>query len=362
MKKTVIFPSLCIAFTALCTGPIYGATPTPAAQMLFDKPRDAAIIVNNRILAKVNGKPISVVDLMKQMDLVFYRQYAEYALVAEARLQFYQASWKKVLKETIDKELILAEAEEKKIPVSAGDVRQEMEEQLGPNIIETLDKAGITMSEARAMVKADITMRRMTSYLLYTKALKNATPEAIRQAYDKYSKDEKNQLPSIWDYQVISVRHPSKEKGAFVAKHIYALIALNPPTSSLADVVKNIPLDDPEAAVNVSETFHTDPKEISPAYKQVLETLAINTYSQPVEQKGKSDKSVIHRIFYLKAKNEGGAPPFNQVASQIKDQLISMAMEKETEVYLQGLRKKYGISEQHLKEMVPDNFTPFTLR
>src|ERR1700733_15248143 len=69
--------------------------------------QEPQIVVNNRIIAKINGKPISVMDLMKKMDILFYRQYPQYASLVMARYQFYQANWSYVLSEMIDKELIL---------------------------------------------------------------------------------------------------------------------------------------------------------------------------------------------------------------------------------------------------------------
>ena len=41
--------------------------------MSFNEPEH--LIVNNRILAKVNGKTISVVDVMKKMDVFLNRAY-----------------------------------------------------------------------------------------------------------------------------------------------------------------------------------------------------------------------------------------------------------------------------------------------
>ncbi len=35
------------------------------------------IVINNRILLKVNGKSITVMDVVRKMDLLFYRQYPE---------------------------------------------------------------------------------------------------------------------------------------------------------------------------------------------------------------------------------------------------------------------------------------------
>ncbi len=79
------------------------------------------IAVNNKILAKVNGKVISTVDIMKKMDMQFYKRFPQYVTSVEARYQFYLANWGHVLQEFIDKELILADAAESKIEVSSGD-------------------------------------------------------------------------------------------------------------------------------------------------------------------------------------------------------------------------------------------------
>ncbi|MBA3815063.1 MAG: SurA N-terminal domain-containing protein, partial [Parachlamydiaceae bacterium] len=133
MNNKYIFKSL-LAFGSLCTPLLLKADP-----FLFNTEQELQIVVNNRILAKVNGKAISVMDLMKKMDLLFYRQFPQYISSAQARYQFYQANWKHLLEEIIDKELILADAQDAKIPISAGDVRQEMEVLFGPNIISNLD-------------------------------------------------------------------------------------------------------------------------------------------------------------------------------------------------------------------------------
>jgi hypothetical protein len=86
-------------------------------EALFDanKKNGPKIVINNRILGRVNGKPISTYDLMKKMDVSFFRQYPEYASSIEARFQYYEMVWKSALAEMIDKQLILADAQESKI-------------------------------------------------------------------------------------------------------------------------------------------------------------------------------------------------------------------------------------------------------
>ena len=80
------------------------------------------ISINNRILARVNGKPLTTYDLVKKMDLAFYKQYPQYASSNMARFQFYQQGWSYVLDDLITEELILADAKESHIEVSAGDL------------------------------------------------------------------------------------------------------------------------------------------------------------------------------------------------------------------------------------------------
>src|SRR5665647_2210950 len=86
---------------------------------------ESKIFVNNRILARVNGKPISAYDVMKKMDIIFFKQFPEYMSSTEARFQFYTYNWAHELEEMVTKELILADAKESKVEVSGGDLRQE---------------------------------------------------------------------------------------------------------------------------------------------------------------------------------------------------------------------------------------------
>ena len=121
MKRTILLP---LTLLALLTASIEAAAPQ---NLMMTQEETMRITVNNRVLANVNGKPITVIDVMKRMDLVFLKQFAEYTNSPSARHQFYMANWKRTLNELIDKELILCDAKEMKMEVASGDVRQEME-------------------------------------------------------------------------------------------------------------------------------------------------------------------------------------------------------------------------------------------
>src|SRR6202034_4472157 len=70
MKRTLFF--LSFSFFSLA-----GVLSDSPALLSYDEPQD--IVIYNRILAKVNGKTISVIDVMKKMDLFLQRYYPNYA-------------------------------------------------------------------------------------------------------------------------------------------------------------------------------------------------------------------------------------------------------------------------------------------
>jgi hypothetical protein len=320
------------------------------------------IVVNNRILAKVNGTPISVFDLMKKMDVVFYREYPEYSSSKMARYQFYMANWKVVLQDQINKELINADAEDNKLVVSNGDVRQEMESTFGPNIIANLDKIGMTMDEAWKIVKGDIVLRRMMMIRVNSNALRQVGPLEVRKAYDKYAQE--NLKLDEWHYYVISVRDKDAEKGSRVAKRIEELIKDNPTLSfpEMAEMVRALPNVDSSIAVNVSEELVHNDLQLSPAYKMVLTSMEPETYTEALPQKSRADNKMVYRIFYLKEKVAGGLPDFAEVELELRDRLLNEAVEKESALYIKRLQKHYGVSENMVKEIIAGDFQPFSLQ
>jgi antitoxin component of RelBE/YafQ-DinJ toxin-antitoxin module len=324
--------------------------------------KEPQIIVNNRILAKANGKAISVVDLMKKMDLLFYRQFPQYTNSSMARYQFYLANWQGVLSELIDRELIMADAAESKLTVSPGDVRQEMETMFGPNIIENLDKVGLTFEEAYQMVLSDITLKRMMYFRVQSKAINQTTPQKILDYYDKIAKD--NIRDNEWIYRVITVRHKDPTKAAETANTVKNL--LDEDKVSFADLPQKlkelIPESPKQPAVTVSEEYHTNEKELSDAFKTNLEALQPDSFSMPLPQKSRSDNSTVVRIFYLKEIKPGGVIPFKELEAKIKQILFEEAMEKESKTYLTKLRQHFDAQEGQIQELIDSDYQPFVLK
>lgn len=312
------------------------------------------VVVNNRILAKVNGKAISVIDLMKKMDILFYREFPQYASFPEARFQFYEANWKPILQELIDKELIIADAEENKMPVSSGDVRQEMERLFGPNIIANLDKINMSFDEAWKIIQGDILLHRMLFVRVNSKALRQITPSDVYAYYQEFAK-ENVKLPT-WSYQVISIRDKDPSNGAVTANIVYHLLSEEKvPLADLPTKLEEIPLIS-SSKINVSDLFVHTEKEMAPSYKDIVEKLAADTYSAPVIQQSK-DKSKVFRLFYLKESSPGGAPPFCEVEGILKEKLIEKEVAERAKAYVKKMREHFDI-----QEMAPADFVPFVLK
>lgn len=314
--------------------------------------------INNRVLAVVNGKPITVVDVMKKMDMIFHQQFREYSDNIEARHQFYSMQWKRVLQELIDKEVILADAIENQLPITNGDVRQEMETLFGPNIIASLDQMDMGYDEAFEMVKGDLLIRRMMMMRVNLKAMRKVTPQTVQQHYEEFAKE--NVVPARWTYQVISVRHPDSKVGADVAQTAYALLGAEIALGQLKTRLESVGVVN-DAVVNVSQTFDLAEGEVSPNNLEVLKTLGVNEYSKPVAEQSRKDNSLVHRIYYLVNKEEGGAVPFTDAEKKIYNKLMDDAIELESIAYLKKLRQHYGVSETLLKDLTVDEFKPFEL-
>lgn len=354
MKK-LLFITGALLQLQLCTATLQ-AQVNP---FLLAQEEKAHIVVNNRILARIHEKSISVVDLMKKLDVFFYREFPQYTSSKVARFQFYQANWKSVLEELIDKELILADAEENKLPISNGDVRQEMERLFGPNIIANLDKVGLSFDDAWKIVQGDLTIRRMMYMRVNSKAMRQVTPQDIWAAYEEHV--QKVIRPDKWTYKVISIRAKDPEDGALAANLAYNMLTEDKtPLDKLSELLKKQPHGD-KVQVNVSEEFNHIDKEVSENYKSTLSSLENQQYSPPIAQKSR-DKSTVFRIFYLDTHVVGGAVSFQEAEPKVKDKLIEIAAAKESEVYLNKLRKHFDINSDDIKAITSGDFQPFVLK
>ncbi|MGM0440078.1 MAG: peptidylprolyl isomerase [Chlamydiota bacterium] len=317
------------------------------------------ITVNNRVLAKINGTPITMMDVVKQMDIFFHHNFPEYKDSFQARFQFYSTNWQHFLQELIDRELIIADAQEKKMEIADGDIRQELEGNFGPNVAETIDSLGMTYQEAWRLVKSDIILRRMMMYMVNSKAFNQVSPREIRHAYREYK--EQTLKNDQWRYQVITIRSSDAEHGKVIASEAYRLLneeSISP--KKLTELLRENDLLHETDKLSVSHKFKHASDTLSEAYRQVLSGMQPSSYSQPIGQTSRNNQ-LVYRIFYLDGYQAPQVAPLKEVEENIKEKMVDKATNDEANKYLTKLRKRFHVDNQHLAEMIPPNYEPFTI-
>ncbi|MBY0529214.1 MAG: SurA N-terminal domain-containing protein [Rhabdochlamydiaceae bacterium] len=383
MKKN---RALVLAFTLLSSAPQWADTPS-----LLTAENHESLIVYNRILAKINDKTLSVIDVMKKMDLFLQRNYPELVDSKVARFQFYSSQWRDTLAQMIDQELMIADAERLELKVSDAEVREEMLERFGPTIMATLDKLGLSYEEARSMIHSEMIVQRMMWFRVNSKALNTVNPQDIKDAYKQFCL--KNPALEQWKYQVLSVRSPKSELCEAIAHRAFDIlhsaqapdsmhdIAANPmPVQTISEKnetanavhyanlnlaleqLKNEATEENQLTISVSSDLDVDEKSIADAHKEVLKTLTPGTFSAPIAQVSRVDQSVVYRIFHLKEHSKKEVPQFESISDKLKDSLLEQAVGRENSLYITKLRERLGYDEKHMLESLPDDFQPFALK
>lgn len=351
MKKLLIIFFLSILVPSF-------ANPFMPSGLDFGGEMPTEVAVRNRILLKVTGKPVSVMDITKKMDLLFYRQFPEMASSVVARYQFYMANFNAMLTSVIEDHMVLADAEEKKITVSDGDVREEMESLFGPDVVLNIDSMGLTFEDVWKLLKTELTVKKMSTIMVRSKAIAEVTPKQIRQRYEEIVQE--NPGEDKWRYQVLTIRSSMAEEAQRVTQA--ALSLLNEQNCALEMLVEEFDDDSEIVKVSLSEEYERSDRELSLAHRAVLQTLEVGAHSSPIVQESKKGNEEIVRIFVLKEHEKGEPISFRDAEDKIHAELTQKAMVRHSISYLEKLRQQYGITDSYLKTMIPDDFVPFELK
>jgi hypothetical protein len=323
------------------------ALPSQFDEFSFEQNYPQHLIVNNRILLKINGKAITVMDVVKKMDLLFYQQYPDLAASTLARYQFYTSAWRMILGAVIDDYLIMEDAEEKKITVNDGEVREELERIFGPDVVINIDKLGMSLDEAFDLLKTDLIVQKMTSIMVRSKAMTDVHPIVVKQRYEKVRAE--NPPLNYWVYRILSIRGPNHET---VAQKAYQMITEQ--GVSFEKVTQSV--EEEGVELTYSEEYKQKESDLSLSYRAILETLSAGVASAPVSNQK------VSRLFCFKGIEKMEPPAFKEVEEGIKRELTQEAMVRYNQEYRQKLRKLHGLTETYLSSVIPDDLQPFNLR
>lgn len=327
--------------------------------LAFSHEKEPEILVQNRILATINGKNISVYDVMKKMDVFLARHYPEEAKSNVSRLQFFNQSWHTILNQLIDNELILADSERLEIKIPDAKIRETIHERFGPNVMASLDELEITLDEAWKMIYTEMAVQQVSWYRVYKKAQDQTGPEDIKASFKQYLIT--NPPKEEWKYQVLSIRAKTEQLGSVFAQKAQALIRNEPlPFESLAKILQESN-EDNTATITLSDEYSVESKDLSESHKAVLCNLSEGDYSEPISQVSRHDSSNVHRIFYLKKHTVEEPPSFDSMTDQLLDDLVQKEITKQMPPYLAKLRKQFNFDGKSL-ESIPADFQPFSMR
>lgn len=341
-----------LAYLGVVAMPCLGeAAPLTAAPVLC---------VHNRVL-KVHGRSISILDLQHKLDVVFYRDFPQYANEVEARCMFYQMHWRTVLQDMIDAELILSDAEEKKVEISDGDIREELEAMFGPNVLANLDQLGMTFDEAKDFVRKDLTVKRMLAILVRSKAMQQVTPTAVRQAYREYQEATAKQ--ALWKYQVMTLQADTPDAPALLASTVQALFEGGKGGfAPLVAALESEPLKETFPSFRVSSTYERTEEDLAATYRSILSAIPVGGYSAPIESVDPKSGALAYKIFHLVSHEAPEYVSLDKAEPKLREILLARGVEKGTQEYLARLRRQYGISDTYIAEIFPKDFEPFVLK
>ena len=314
------------------------------------------LVVNNRILTTVNGRTLSVLDVVKQMDVFLSQYYPQYLDSQPAKMQFYTMQWKSTLQRMVDHELMMADAESREVKASDAEVREEIQNRYGPNVMGSLDKLGITYDEAKKMVHQDLVVQKIQWLRVTSKVLSKVTTQVVKKAFDDYLVN--NPPKEMWTYQFLTLRYDNVDTAMGLAQQIEELQNTSGSILSVAaDLFKQKLPENEWTHLSISSELSSEDKELSQAHRDVLTQMTAGLWSKPILQQSRDGSQVV-RIFHLKSHTKQETPQFETMATGLKQDILNQYADKEMEVYLARLHQRFGFNPNSLD--IPAQFEPFS--
>ncbi len=313
------------------------------------------MVVNNRILTTVNGKTVSVLDVVKQMDVFLSQYYPQYLDSDVARLQFYKMQWKSTLQRMVDQELMMADAQSREVKATEAEVREEIQNRYGPNVMASLETLGLTYDEAKKMVHQDLVVQKIQWLRVTAKVLSKVTTETVKKAYESYL--TKNPPKELWTYQFLTLRYDNPDIALSLAHQIENLQESSAHVLSVATELFKQKLPEAEwSHLSLSSEIQTEEKELSHAHREVLSALIPGAWSGPIVQQSRDGSKVV-RIFHLKSHTKQETPLFENMAPGLRQELLNQYADKEMETYLARLHQRFNFNPSSFD--IPPEFDPF---
>jgi len=330
----------CLLVLIIGIASLHGAEPAPSKK---------TIAIDNRVLAAVRGQIVTVVDVMKKLDMLFYQQFPQYRGSTEAKFEFYKTNWRRVFEDLIDRQLVLAWAEDREGHVSNGELREELEQMFGPNVMMNLYEAGLSVHEVQEMMRADILMRRVIGFYVRMPVISAITPEVIRVEYERQCFEAKKR--TMWVWKSVTIRAKEGDCSKEVAQTIAEELKETPP--------EQIKVSE-KIEVFSSQTFHSKNDELAPSLQELFHSLSEGCYSEPVEFVSRSSPAKSWRCYLVEKKEHETLPSFSEIEGVLREHLAAPEIEEKSKEFFANLRKQYHVQQSLSSDKIVA-FEPFAL-
>ncbi|MBB64891.1 MAG: hypothetical protein CMO81_07475 [Waddliaceae bacterium] len=349
----------CVAMLSLSGTVSYALPPSSQQTSMTQAPSiERFVHIDNQVLTKVNDKFISVLDVANELERVFDSEFKEYKDIPEARYEFYSAHWRQFFQDMVDRQLVIADADEQELPLTEGEIRLQIEQMYGPDVVGNLDRAGLSMEEAREQIIDDMKMGRMMYIRVHSKAMGTISPKLIRETYTKYSKTVKE--PESWSYKVLTLRSEDDETLATSAKELFSL--LNEGTLEIESLEEYLQDNTKESVtVNISDLYERTEQDISASHRDILTNMKAQEFSSPNLQLSKRTKESTYRIFYLESHQEAELATLEELEPRVIQKIRSETSIKKTNEYLSRLHEHFDCDPEKILSQLGSNYQPFNL-
>jgi peptidyl-prolyl cis-trans isomerase SurA len=295
--------------------------------LLFAIPGRAEVI--NKILATVDGEPITVYEL-KQFSARTIRG-RQASSTDQAQLLDALITEKLVSKEVSDKGVVVRDEDIDRV-IAGIKERNKMNDE---DFKQALQQQGMTMESYRAQLREDVQRQQLITREIRGKV--NVTPEEVQRYYNahlsEYSTPGKMQVAHIVFRLPPDASPEQVAEATAKAEEVRARLQKG---ADFADLAKQINQD--ATASNGGDLGWFKKGELLEPLEKSAEALKVGEVSDPVHT------SVGVHLVKLEAREEASHRDLDELADQIKQQLYNAALEERFQKWLtDDLRKRHHV-------------------
>lgn len=271
-------------------------------------------VVIDKIVATVNGEPVTLSELERILQPVYIRY--EQVLKGEELEQYKVRARRELLEQLIENKLILQEAKEEGVAITEAALEEqlaEVKDKFGSmeEFVEALKREGLDLGQYKKELGDQLTTRAMIERDVVPKA--KVSPQEVVTYYEEYQ--DEFQAPEEVYLQHILVKD-SREKIEEVYKQLLEGDDLNDQWVDLGFVPKN---------------------RLKPELLSIVETLEVGKHSEIIETE------VGYYIILLKDTRAPRVLKLSEVWDVLEDKLFKTKLKKEHTKWIESLKSKSHI-------------------